>query len=94
MAVFQGGVQTLVKTKSIYFEICDEFSNRYGTSTSQLLGVLIEFGFFLFMINEDYKMLPVDQSFVSERHHQNIIATRDVNDLVRRTGWVVNLQEI
>ena len=90
MAVFQGGVQKIIKTKSIYFEICDEFLNRYGTSTPKLLAFLIEFRFFVYTINEDYKLLPVDQSFAPKGYHQNIIATRDVKDLVRRTGWMVS----
>ena len=87
MAVFQGGFQTLVKTKCIYFEICDEFLDRYGVSVKQLLTFLMELDFSLFVINEDYKMLAIDYSFTSVKHHQNIIATKNVNDLVRRTGW-------
>jgi len=85
--VFEGGRNTLAKTECVYFEVCEEHFQHFGYSIRDVLAMLEELGFTLFRKEGERAVRSVDRDHLLSEHHTNLIAMKDVDAFLGRTGW-------
>ncbi len=84
--VFDGATELLKRTRCVYFEVSSLHSSRFGYSTHDLLTLLEGAGFRLFRLSAPRAIVAITTEFETEPF-ENLVALRDVDEFVRRTGW-------
>lgn len=84
--VLRGGEQLLKKTSCIYFESWEKHFQNYSYSTKDILNLLIDSGFKTYRFSDISCLTEVNKEYISE-HCENMLAIRDTNDFVSRTGF-------
>ena len=88
--VLKGAENLLEKTDCIYYESYEELYNRFAYKTKDVLALLSEKGFKIFRIIENELIREIkDQTNYISSQLENLIAVRDINAFVKRTGWKV-----
>jgi FkbM family methyltransferase len=85
--VFEGAADTLAKTACIYYEVCDAYFERFGYTTRDLLAILAASGFKQFQRRGGKTLRAIDSHHLTAPEPTNLIAIRDVEAFIRRTGW-------
>ncbi len=84
--VFLGGSNTLDGTHTIYFESWDKHCQTFGYHAHDLIKMLVEMGFRIFKLTAEHQLYPVPDNYNS-KVCENLIATKNVPDLIRRTQY-------
>jgi len=88
--VLKGAGNLLEKTDCIYYESYEGQYNRFAYKTKDVLALLSEKGFKIFRIIENELIREIkDQTNYISSQLENLIAVRDINAFVKRTGWKV-----
>lgn len=87
--VILGGIKTLKKTECIYFEISEEQFGLFQYSMKDLLIILENMDFQLFINKVPYKLESINSDYNLSMHHTNAFAIRNIEDFKRRTGWQI-----
>ena len=87
--VLQGGRGSLARTACINCEMGEAHHRRYGYGMSDLIAYLRAQGFETFVEAPARILRPVTSAFAEPGGHE-LIAVRDVEDFVARTGWRVS----
>lgn len=85
--VFEGASKTLKKTACIFFEVCEEFFQTFGYSLVEILTLLEDAGFQIFLKRFDKTIQKIDCNYQLTTHHTNLLAIKDIDDFIKRTGW-------
>jgi len=85
--VIEGGVKTLKKSECIYFEASERQYGWFQYSMKDLLNTLVEMGFHLFIEKEPRTLEPIDSEYKSCGDVINVLAIRNIETFIRRTGW-------
>ena len=84
--VLRGGEQLLKKTSCIYFESWEKHFQNYNYSTRDILALLIDSGFRTYRFSDISCLTEVNKEYIS-KDCENMLAIRDINDFVNRTGF-------
>ena len=84
--VFEGAPELLTQARCLYFEVSSLHFPQFGYSTRDLLTLVERAGFRLFRANDRRALLPITTRF-DTADFENLVALRDVNDFMRRSGW-------
>jgi hypothetical protein len=76
----------------VYFEVSSLHFPQFGYSTRDLLTLIEGSGFRLFRANDQRELIPTTTEFDTVEF-ENLVALRDVNDFMRRTGWSLGASE-
>lgn len=86
--VLQGAAGILNRVECIYFE-CSTDYEEFGYRANDVLDFLSAHGFHVFSLREHHSLSPVSaQTYVLERR-ENLIAARDPEQLLLRTGYTL-----
>ncbi len=86
LRVLEGGPGTIARAACINCEMGEAHYRRYGYGMSDLIAYLRARGFETFVAAPARVLRPVDATFAEGGGHE-LIAVRDVDDFVTRTGW-------
>jgi FkbM family methyltransferase len=89
--VLAGAMKTLKKTSGIYIEISDGALRSYGSSSSEIIGLLRREGFVLFRWRGDTTLEEIHEPDPTFPHHENVMATKDKSDLQKRLAGRIAL---
>lgn len=84
--VLEGAAAVLARTACVYFEVSRSHFARFGYTIRDLLALLQGAGFHLFRSVSGGQFQAVTTAF-DTAGCENLIAVRDVEDFMRRTGW-------
>ncbi len=86
--VFRGAPRLLAKAVCVYFEVGEKMCAEFGYTPKEIITDIKNQGFHLFIHNRNGELLPLteEQTYVP---HQNVVAVKDVADLLHRTGWLL-----
>lgn len=84
--VLEGAPELLTRTRCVHFEVSAVHFRRFGYSTGQVVTWLHQAGFCVFRLSGPHAFTPITAEFDTERF-ENLLALRDVDDFVHRTGW-------
>jgi len=90
--VLLGSIQTLNKTKCVHFrEYEKERSESYNYDYSDVFKILIEYGFKIFQIRKNGKILPIKEQDKVEydKNFMDFVAIKDLDDFIERTGYKI-----
>lgn len=87
--VLQGGRRLLARTACVNCEMGEAHYRRYGYGMSDLIAYLRAHGFETFVEAPAQVLRPVTSAFSEPGGHE-LIAVREVDDFVARTGWRVS----
>lgn len=87
--VLLGGSATLRRTSCLYCEVYEKNFQQFHYTTKQLLQILLEYGFHLFINNGNQTIKPLPIGYLPIERPENIIAMKDATDFQRRTGWKI-----
>jgi len=87
-SVFRGAPALLSRADCVYFEVGDKMCEDFGHTAQELLGDIAAHGFQLFIADDRRHFVPLSasQSFTP---YQNVVAVRQAEDLLQRTGWSI-----
>ncbi len=88
LRVLEGAQRVLARTQCVNCEMRGDFYRRYGYDTSDVIGFLRTGGFQTFVIDGTRALRRIDDRFNADGGHE-LVALRDVDDFIRRTGWTV-----
>ena len=85
-SVFRGAPALLSRTACVYFEVGDKMCGDFGYTAQELLTEVSKHGFQLFVhsANGVLESICAGREFTP---YENIVASRNVDDLSRKTGW-------
>ena len=84
--VIQGAKNIIKNTKCIYFEVVEKNYKKYGYTAKEIYDLLQSYGFQLFLIKER-SIVQISVSY--KTYATNILAIRDVDDFLSRTGYIL-----
>ncbi|MEO8677481.1 MAG: FkbM family methyltransferase [Vicinamibacterales bacterium] len=84
--VFEGAPELLKLARCVYFEVSSLHFPRFGYSTRDLLTLIEYSGFRLFRANDSRQLIPITTEY-DTANFENLVALRDLDDFLRRTGW-------
>lgn len=87
--VLIGGAVTLSKVKCIIYESSEHQYSRYNYKTTDIINILQDQGFNIFK-KHNKTIYPIATGYTSEKV-ENIIAVRDIDDFIIRTGYTVKI---
>jgi FkbM family methyltransferase len=87
-SVFRGAPRLLSRTACVYFEVGDKMCQDFGHTAQDLLDDIRAQGFALYIVDDRRHFAPLSavQSFTP---YQNVVAVRQLDDLLQRTGWSI-----
>jgi FkbM family methyltransferase len=88
--VLQGGMRTLRSSECVYFESADKWFERYGYTCREVFDLLEKEGFVLFRYTGEASISRLPPGYHSATV-ENLIAVRDPEELMRRTGYEMRL---
>lgn len=86
LSVLKGAAAVLQRTACVNCELIDEHCRRYGHAMGDVIGLLQQAGFQTFVTGAARRLLPVDAAFSDGGAHE-LVAVRDLNEFMRRSGW-------
>jgi len=90
--IILGSAQTLSKTKCVHFvKYKKEWQESYNYDYSDVFKILIEYGFKIFQIRKNGKILPIKEHDIVEydKNFLDYVAIRDLDDFIERTGFKI-----
>ncbi len=87
--VLEGSSKTLEKTKSIYIEISVIHFKEFNYTAKDIFTKLENQGFDLFRIVSEKKLEKINTLYVQEVVSENIVATKNINKLVKQGNWEI-----
>jgi len=86
--VFRGAPRLLAQAECVYFEVGEKMCTEFGYTSKEIIADIQAQGFHLFIHSSNGTLLPLaeEQTYTP---YQNVVAARDVADLLRRTRWVL-----
>lgn len=88
LSVLKGAAATLQRTACVNCELIDQHCRRYGHTMGDVIGLLQQAGFQTFVTSGTRQLSPVDAGFSDGGAHE-LVAVRDRDDFMRRSGWQV-----
>lgn len=88
LRVLEGAQRVLARTQCVNCEMRQDFYRRYGYGMSDVIELLRAGGFQTFVIEGTRAIRRIDDRFNEAGGHE-LVAVRDVEDFIRRTGWVI-----
>jgi FkbM family methyltransferase len=89
--VLEGATEILKKVQCVIFESWDEHFSNYDYTTSDIFELLTNHGFHIFkIINNDIR--PISKDYTSPSC-ENLIAVREINKFIERTGFALEGQQ-
>ncbi len=82
--VLLGATNILNRVSTIYFEVERALYSRYGYSLNEIIDILEEYDFKVFRFTNYNTVCTVRKGYLGD--HENLIATRDWQDLLNRTN--------
>jgi FkbM family methyltransferase len=86
--VLDGGVRLIQRTLCVFFEVSAGHFRRYGYATSDVLDCLVKAGFRIYRMSGRALLAAVPSSYDPEQY-ENLVALRDEEAFVGRTGWKI-----
>jgi FkbM family methyltransferase len=86
LSVLKGGADVLSRTACVNCEMWASHFERNGYTMGDLIAFLRSAGFSPFVIHAGPSLRPVDETFAEPGGHE-LVAVRDVNAFLHRTGW-------
>jgi FkbM family methyltransferase len=83
--VLRGGRSVLERSECVYVEVSENLFGTFGYKVADLFTFLESEGFLLF-IQTDRGLSAIDPEY-TPKAVENVIATRNTEELKRRTGW-------
>lgn len=84
--VLEGAPRTLRKVSCIYIESDETHFAKYGYGCADVIGLLQDSGFTIFRLTDDGAVAPI-HSHYSSAHCENLIAVRNLEAFLQRTGF-------
>jgi FkbM family methyltransferase len=88
-SVLEGAADTLKRVACIYYEASDWCCARFGYSPAVLISLLKSSGFKSYKLESGGVLEEVGDEYKSPKGNANLVAVRDIDDFVRRTGFIV-----
>jgi FkbM family methyltransferase len=73
----EGGVETLTKTKVVYFESSKFSFARYGYELKDILSFLENQGFKTVSLSESFVLKDIEEAYITSSGYENLIAVRE-----------------
>ncbi len=89
LRVLEGGLDTIARTSCINCEMGESHYRRYGYGMGDVIGFLRGKGFDTFVESPAKRLRRVDSTFAESGGHE-LIAVREIDEFVARTGWRVH----
>jgi len=86
--VILGAKNILTKTNCVYFEYNDNHFKKYHYSGQELLNIFISYKFKLYKFSSQNTLCSLSSNYFSTQT-ENILAIRNNNDFVQRTGYFI-----
>ena len=84
--VFEGASAVLDRTSGVHFEVSSTHLKRFGYAARELLTLVRRRGFGLFRPSGARRFVPITVDYDPDGF-ENLLAIRDVEDFVGRSGW-------
>lgn len=88
LQVLNGAPDILARTRIVLFEVAESHFRHFGYDLGTVLRLLTQQGFTLLRPTEAMKAVRIGADFATERV-ENLIAARDVDAFVTRSGWAM-----
>lgn len=92
LMVFRGARKMLASVDCVYFEVKNDHCARFGHLPTQVFDELRSAGFTLWVEPAEQRLVPLPEGFAPDEA-QNVIAVRDIDDFIARTGYAPAQQE-
>lgn len=73
----EGGVETLTKTKAVYFESSKFSFARYGYELKDILSFLKKHGFKTVSLTDSFIIKDIEEAYITSSGYENLIAVRE-----------------
>jgi FkbM family methyltransferase len=88
LSVLRGAGRILKFTQVVYFEVSEMMFRSFGYTVTDVFDCLHSVGFQLLKISGPCTLANIDVTYVPSEV-ENLLAVRNVDEVVRKTGWVL-----